>query len=49
MPRHPARFTATPAELGGPAPTIGQHTDEILHELGLGAEIARLREACIVA
>lgn len=49
MPRHPVQFTATPAELGGPSPTLGQHTDEILRELGLGAEIPRLRDACIVA
>ncbi|HEX7096016.1 MAG TPA: CaiB/BaiF CoA-transferase family protein [Acidimicrobiales bacterium] len=49
MPRHPLRFTATPAELGGPAPTIGQHTDEILRELGLGDDISRLRDAGIVA
>ncbi len=27
MPRHPAQFAETPAELTGDAPTLGQHTD----------------------
>jgi crotonobetainyl-CoA:carnitine CoA-transferase CaiB-like acyl-CoA transferase len=49
QPRPPVRFEKTPAALGGPAPTLGQHTDELLRELGLGGEIARLREASIVA
>ncbi len=43
-PRPPARFAATPAELRGGAPLLGQHADEILAELGLGSgEIAELR------
>jgi crotonobetainyl-CoA:carnitine CoA-transferase CaiB-like acyl-CoA transferase len=45
MPRHAARFTSTPAQSGGAAPTIGQHTDAILAELGLGDDIDRLRTA----
>jgi crotonobetainyl-CoA:carnitine CoA-transferase CaiB-like acyl-CoA transferase len=49
QPRHPAQFDATPAHLGGPAPTIGQHTDEILTELGRRDDIARLRTAGVVA
>jgi len=49
QPRPAARFAATPAQTGGPAPTVGQHTDEILTELGLGDRIAALREAGAVA
>jgi crotonobetainyl-CoA:carnitine CoA-transferase CaiB-like acyl-CoA transferase len=33
------RFSATPAEAGAPAPTVGQHTREILTELGLAEHI----------
>jgi crotonobetainyl-CoA:carnitine CoA-transferase CaiB-like acyl-CoA transferase len=49
QPRHPARFDGTPAELGVPAPALGQHTDEILTELGRADDIARLRESGVVA
>lgn len=48
MPRHPARFTTTPAQLTGDSPALGQHTDEILTELGLGDDIAVLREKAVV-
>ena len=34
------RFSRTPAVPGAPAPTIGQHTAEILAEIGLGEESA---------
>lgn len=34
-PRAAARFDGTPTHFGRPAPTLGQHTDEILAELGL--------------
>jgi crotonobetainyl-CoA:carnitine CoA-transferase CaiB-like acyl-CoA transferase len=50
QPRPAAQFTSTPSEVGGPAPIIGQHTDEILAELGLPpADIARLRASGAVA
>jgi alpha-methylacyl-CoA racemase len=39
----------TPAELGGPAPGLGEHTDEVLAELGLADRIAQLRIAGVVA
>lgn len=49
QPRHPARFGATPAALGGPCPGLGEHTDEILTELGYGARIDELRAEGVVA
>jgi formyl-CoA transferase len=32
------KFSETPAQIAGPAPQLGQHTDELLRKLGLGAE-----------
>ncbi|MBW2272992.1 MAG: CoA transferase [Deltaproteobacteria bacterium] len=49
QPRPPIHFEKTPSAIGDPAPTLGQHTDELLRELGLSDDIARLREAGIVA
>lgn len=49
LPRHPTQFHETPASLAGGAPALGQHTDEILTELGLSERIASLRETSIVA
>ena len=49
LPRHPTQFHETPASLAGGAPALGQHTDEILTELGLSERIASLRDASIVA
>jgi len=48
MPRHPAQFGSTPAALTGGSPSLGQHTDEILSELGLANQIASLREKAVV-
>jgi len=43
-PRPPVRFEGTPGSIQRPAPTLGQHTDEILAEIGVSAEkIADLR------
>ncbi|MBI2906720.1 MAG: CoA transferase [Chloroflexi bacterium] len=45
----PVKFSATPARLQGPPPLKGQHTNEILNELGYGAEdIERLRREGVV-
>jgi len=46
----PFRLSATPAGLRRPAPGPGQHTDEVLGEIGYAAaEIARLRDEGAVA
>jgi crotonobetainyl-CoA:carnitine CoA-transferase CaiB-like acyl-CoA transferase len=48
-PRPPARFAATPAEIRCPAPTLGQHTDEVLAEIGVAPlEIEDLRGKGVV-
>jgi crotonobetainyl-CoA:carnitine CoA-transferase CaiB-like acyl-CoA transferase len=49
QPRPAARFDGTPAELQSFAPTLGQHTGEVLREAGLSAnEITALREAAVI-
>lgn len=48
QPRHPALFSGTPAELRQESPMLGQHSDEILVEIGLEDQIATLREKGIV-
>ena len=46
----PSRASATPASIRRAAPLIGEHTDEILKELGLAPEaIDRLVAAGVVA
>ena len=48
--RPAARFDATPATIRRPAPMLGEHTDEVLGELGLSRdEITALREAAAIA
>ena len=46
----PIRFSRTPGTLRTPSPALGEHTDAVLAEAGLGAdEIAGLRRAGAVA
>jgi len=48
-PRPPVRFAATPASIRHPAPSLGEHTAEVLGELGLTeAEIHELRVQGVV-
>jgi len=45
----PVKLSRTPGQIRRPAPTLGQHTDEILRELGLSTEsILALRERQVV-
>ena len=49
LPRHPAQFGSTPATLTGSSPALGEHTDEILAELGMADRLVELRAGSVVA
>jgi crotonobetainyl-CoA:carnitine CoA-transferase CaiB-like acyl-CoA transferase len=49
LPRHPTRFGTTAAQLATPSPQLGEHTDEILADIGLGPETVALRARGVVA
>jgi crotonobetainyl-CoA:carnitine CoA-transferase CaiB-like acyl-CoA transferase len=49
LPRHPTLFGGTPAALRGGSPALGEHTDDILHELGMADRIDTLRSDGVVA
>ncbi|MRH42033.1 CoA transferase [Aquibacillus halophilus] len=38
----PAKYSKTPGEISRPAPTLGEHTEEVLKELGLNLDYSRL-------
>ena len=44
----PYQMSETPTSVKGPSPTFGQHTDEVLIELGLGENIVQLRADGVV-
>jgi crotonobetainyl-CoA:carnitine CoA-transferase CaiB-like acyl-CoA transferase len=49
QPRPTVHFETTPARIAGPAPMLGEHTDEVLGELGIGGqELASLRADGVV-
>jgi crotonobetainyl-CoA:carnitine CoA-transferase CaiB-like acyl-CoA transferase len=48
-PRHAALFRGTPIGDPAPAPGLGQHSAEILEELGFAERRAELRDAGVVA
>lgn len=45
----PIKFSDSPATIRRPAPTVGQHTEELLRALGYAAEdVARLRSEAVI-
>ena len=49
FPRHPAQFRGTPVVATDASPKLGEHTDEILGELGMADRIDELRGTGIIA
>jgi crotonobetainyl-CoA:carnitine CoA-transferase CaiB-like acyl-CoA transferase len=49
LPRHPTRFRGTPAALRTGSPALGEHTDEVVTELGLGERIEALRGGGVIS
>jgi crotonobetainyl-CoA:carnitine CoA-transferase CaiB-like acyl-CoA transferase len=50
QPAPPARFDRTPARPGRPAPSLGEHSDEVLEEIGIGeADRKLLRKDGVIA
>lgn len=50
QPRPPGQFQSTPATLHRPSPDLGEHTDEVLRELGLDeSSVVALRAEGVVA
>lgn len=48
-PGFPIRFSETPVELEKVAPQLGQHTDQVLGEIGYGPdEIAAMRQEGVI-
>jgi len=49
QPRPAVRYDATPTKIERPAPMLGEHTDEVLGEIGIsGEKIAQLRQAGVI-
>ncbi len=49
LPRHPAIFGGTPAHLAGGGAALGEHTADVLAELGMAAAADRLRSGGVIA
>ncbi|BBY65196.1 CaiB/BaiF CoA transferase family protein [Mycolicibacterium helvum] len=49
IPRHPALFDGTPAQLAGAAPALGEHTTDVLVRLGRCDQESELRQSGIIA
>ncbi len=49
FPRHPAQFRGTPVQSTSSSPALGEHTDEVLAELGMADRVADLRSSGVVA